>query len=223
MFRLHVRTQDPDDARILAEAINDVYRHDNLTRSTRNAQSLIGDLERKVREHRQDVAAIDIRIKNIINDRQLTGTIEQTAQYQERAILITRLAETRAELATLPAQEEEGGSDRAIATERRSLEALESRLARRIEALNKELKRHMATLTDMNNLRTERAQRMQRIGDFERIIADLSLLMDRGSRIRVVSPPTTPDTRSFPALLPIVGISVAFFGLSGMVVSTTRG
>jgi uncharacterized protein involved in exopolysaccharide biosynthesis len=72
LIQFSVATGRPTDAQIIANAVDEVFRRDNLQVSTRDATSLIEDLERKVREKRQDVAALDIRIENIINENQLS-------------------------------------------------------------------------------------------------------------------------------------------------------
>ena len=82
LIRFGVGNSNPADAQAIANAVDEVFRTDNLQVSTRDAQSLIEDLERKVRERRQDVAALDIRIENIINESQLSSADEKTSIYQ---------------------------------------------------------------------------------------------------------------------------------------------
>lgn len=81
LVRFGVTTASPQDAQIIASTIDEVFRQDNVTVSTRDAQSLIEDLERKVRALRQDIAALDVRIDNIINEQQLGSADERTSVF----------------------------------------------------------------------------------------------------------------------------------------------
>jgi len=81
LVRFGVRNSSPQDAQAIANAIDEVFRSDNLQASTRDAQSVIEDLERKVRERRQDVAALDIRIENIISEGQLSSADEKSSLF----------------------------------------------------------------------------------------------------------------------------------------------
>lgn len=105
LIRFSVTTGTPVDAQVIASSVDEVFRNDNKQVSTRDAQNLVDDLERKVRELRQDVAALDIRIDNIINENQLSSADEKSSISQvEIQNLQPKLVEIKANIAATKKQ-----------------------------------------------------------------------------------------------------------------------
>ena len=290
LIQFSVTTGQPVDAQIIANAVDEVFRRDNLQVSTRDATSLIDDLERKVREQRQDVAALDIRIENIINENQLSSADEKSSIYQveiqnlQPALVDLKagIASTRKQLERFQQiassesgtvypetirQEVEQGSipqqlqsqiqseeaylrsdretygaqhrtvirrerhiralreqrERVIQEEMKNkfnaaLEGLEQQLAslqsqeadliERREGAQKSLNEITRVLAEKENLEVERGQKMESIQTFQNIISDLGLKIERGSRVRVLSPPQIPDQRAFPQPIPVMGACI---------------
>jgi uncharacterized protein involved in exopolysaccharide biosynthesis len=223
LAELRVRASDPEDAAVLAGAIDDSYRMHAAQMVTGQGVPLISVFELRSRELRQDVAAFDIRIGNIIVENDLTGqTIEQTGAYIERRELIARLAGVRAELAERHPGWDQNNPTGPIEPESEGLRRLEESLRSRIAALNGRLVETMGAVVELENFRSERAHRLERIQEADRAIGELGERLSRGARARVIAEPRVPEASEGVPVWPSVGIGAGLCALLGVLIEVVR-
>ncbi len=111
LTEMSVRVGNKTDAAIIARAVSDVFMRDNLRRTTADATSNVEDFQTQLRDLRQDVSALDVRIENLIAEEQLTSEDQQTSiYYTEVQNLNTTLVEVRAAMAAARQQLEQSRS-----------------------------------------------------------------------------------------------------------------
>jgi succinoglycan biosynthesis transport protein ExoP len=97
-----------------------------------------------------------------------------------------------------------------------SLRNQEDELMGRIEEAQTKLNDITAALKLRRNMQADREQKLEHITFLETQISEHELIMRRGSRVRVLSPPEEPDIRSFPTKIPVIGgTMVVLTGLVG--------
>lgn len=99
VVRLAVTTGRADDAQIIAKAIQEVYLSDVNNDTTRDTQKLREQFERKVKELKTDVAALDAQMENMVSNESLPAVNQKdTALYAKAVALQTQLVSIREEL-----------------------------------------------------------------------------------------------------------------------------
>ncbi len=95
IVRLGVTTPSADDAQIIAKTISDVFLDDNRSTTVRETQDLIERFERKVRDLKTDVRALDTQMESLMGNNQIQALNQRdTALYIEASGLQMQLVET---------------------------------------------------------------------------------------------------------------------------------
>ncbi|MBN8645052.1 MAG: polysaccharide biosynthesis tyrosine autokinase [Planctomycetes bacterium] len=104
LIRLQVRTQNRQDAAIIATAIKDVYLEDNRQQTNRATTNLLTLTSDKVKELESDIRNLDNSMENLLQVREIT-TLEQ--QSNERFVEIVQLQPQIVELRDTRAKAQE--------------------------------------------------------------------------------------------------------------------
>ncbi|MEO1129577.1 MAG: polysaccharide biosynthesis tyrosine autokinase [Planctomycetota bacterium] len=88
------------------------------------------------------------------------------------------------------------------------LEAGEQTLLTRLEDVQGKLNELQRALAEKDQLDTERKNKVDAAKEIDQRISALELSRQRGARVRVLSAADIPDSRAFPQIVPIVGLTV---------------
>ncbi len=97
-----------------------------------------------------------------------------------------------------------------------SFAAAEAEARDRLERAQANLAQSTLILKQYEGMQGEREQRMRTLSETETQLGNLRILIDRGQRVRPMSPANAPDELGFPKRLPVMALClVLFVGLAG--------
>jgi uncharacterized protein involved in exopolysaccharide biosynthesis len=156
-----------------------------------------------------------------VQTQKVAGPIEESLPYQERALLIPRVAALQAELAELPAPGEEDATPDVL-DQRAPTEAIAARLRRRIAVLDDQIAQIVTASNEIENLKSLRASKTDSIREMADMIGKLGLKLEAGGPVRVLTPAKAPDARSFPTPAPVIATVALVGGILGLIVGVAR-
>lgn len=100
-----------------------------------------------------------------------------------------------------------------------NFEASKKEILAQGEEVNKKLSEITSLLKRFQDLEVDRGQKMEQIKELEGEIGNLSLIVERGGRVRPLQDVEKPDQVSFPLIIPTIALSmVLVLGLAGGVI-----